>query len=259
MRRSAVWLESSLGRVTVGKFSLATDAITEIDTSNSGIASRMLSIEPVWSYIGLSGLPLIGGNLLNPMPFHDLRAEVIRYDSPAMACFTASASWGGGQTLPGDDLWDAALRYAGEFGGFRVAAGAGYRVEQYGNLLSLPEQRTVSGSASAMHMASGFFATVAAASQKDNPIFGDIRTWHTKAGWQKNVFSIGNTTIYGEYADHKLNKLPDMNVNSSFIGAGAVQAIDAAAMDLFFSVRQYKSDVFSGDASVILGGARIAF
>jgi len=41
----------------------------------------------------------------------------VRYDSPTIAGFTLSAAWGE------DDPWDAALRYAGEFGGLRVAAG----------------------------------------------------------------------------------------------------------------------------------------
>lgn len=257
LRRSAVYVESAtLGRVTVGKYDMATEGIVEIDISQSHLASRMLSIEPVWSYVGLGGLPIVGGNLLNPMPFHDLRAEVIRYDSPKIGGFEAAFSWGGGQTLTGDDVWDAAIRWSGEGAGVRVAAGAGYRVEKYSTLLALPEQKTISGSASAMHVASGIFITLAAADQKDNPIFGDIRTWHAKAGWQKKVFSAGATTVFGEYADHKLSTL---DVNSSFWGGGVVQAIDAAGMELYLSGRQYQSDVFSGDATVITAGGRIKF
>ena len=44
----------------------------------------------------------------------------VRYDSPVFAGFTVSASWGE------DDVWEVALRYSGEFGGFKVLAGAGY-------------------------------------------------------------------------------------------------------------------------------------
>ncbi len=44
----------------------------------------------------------------------------VRYDSPTIAGFTLSNSWGE------DEAYDAALRYAGEFGAIRVAAGVGY-------------------------------------------------------------------------------------------------------------------------------------
>ena len=49
------------------------------------------------------------------------RIEGIRWDSPSIAGFVAQAAWGE------DDVWSASLRYAGEFGGFRVAAGIGYQ------------------------------------------------------------------------------------------------------------------------------------
>ncbi len=43
--------------------------------------------------------------------------EGVKYNSPTLAGFTQSAAWGE------DDQYDAALRYAGEFGGIRVAGG----------------------------------------------------------------------------------------------------------------------------------------
>lgn len=268
LRRSAVYLDSAtLGKVTIGKYDMATDLIVDIDISNSGLASRALSVEPLWSYSGISGLPVVGGNLLNPMPFADLHSEVVRYDSPRiLGGIELSASWAGGATLTGEDAWDAALRWSGEFSGVRAAFGAGYRVEKFTSSLlsvSAPDQKTVSGSGSLMHMASGIFVTVAAADQKDNLIFGDIRTWHAKVGWQKNVMGPGATTLYAEYADHKIHGTSSgmigADIDSSFIGAGVVQAIDAAALDLFISGRQYESDVLHGNATTVLGGARIKF
>ena len=50
----------------------------------------------------------------------DMGQGAIRYVSPTIAGFTLRSSWGD------DDYWDTALRYAGEFGNIRVAAGAGY-------------------------------------------------------------------------------------------------------------------------------------
>lgn len=267
LRRSAVYLKTALGTVTLGKDSLATDAIVEIDVSNTRVASRMLSLEPLWSYTGLATLPIVGGNLLNPMPFHDLRANALRYDSPLFFGvgkddgLRFSASWAGA-TVVGDDVWDAAVRYSGEFSGVRVAAGAGYRTEKYSAILGVNDQKTLSGSGSVMHVVSGLFVTIAAADQKDNPLFGYIKTWQAKAGWEKNISGLGSTTFYGEYAEHKLSDVAGIsgfNIDSSFWGAGVVQAINAADMDLYLSARQYKSDIFSGDATVVMGGARLKF
>ena len=46
--------------------------------------------------------------------------NVIKYDTPVIAGFSASASWGE------DDFWDVAGRYAGEWFGFKIAAAIGY-------------------------------------------------------------------------------------------------------------------------------------
>ncbi len=46
--------------------------------------------------------------------------NVVRYDTPTFAGFSASASWGE------DDMWDVALRYAGTMGDFKLAAAAAY-------------------------------------------------------------------------------------------------------------------------------------
>ena len=45
---------------------------------------------------------------------------MVRYDLPALAGFSASASWGHKY------LWDAALTYKNNFGDFHVVARAGY-------------------------------------------------------------------------------------------------------------------------------------
>ncbi len=55
-----------------------------------------------------------------------LTQNVVRYDTPTFGGFSASASWGE------DDMWDVAVRYAGEWGGFKVAAAAAYNEVNYG-------------------------------------------------------------------------------------------------------------------------------
>jgi predicted porin len=251
LRHSYAWVETSFGKVSLGHTSSATDGIVEISVANTTVASLPLSIEPLWTYLGA---PTAGGISLNPAGFDGGRSSVIRYDTPTMGGFQGSVAFGGGQSASYDDVWDAALRYAGEFGGVRVAAGVGYRVDSLANI-SGPETKTMAGSASAMHMLSGIFATVSAAKQDDHVLFGDLQMWQVQAGVEKKLTEMGATTLFMEYAEHKLL---DADVKSTFWGVGAVQAIDAASTDLFISFRQY--DLGGAmDASVGMGGIRVKF
>jgi hypothetical protein len=110
---------------------------------------------------------LLGGATVNSSTLS--RANAISYTSPTFGGFSVSAAWGE------DDVWDAALRYAGEFSGFRVAAGVGYIANSSGLNEVTPDQddcalpaagKTATcrpnqwkGSASILHVATGFFAT----------------------------------------------------------------------------------------------------
>lgn len=251
IRHSAAWVEGALGRVTVGKTSTATDGIVEIDLANTNIASLPMSLEPLYTY---SGIPGLGLGIVNPIGFDGGRANIVRYDTPTLAGFTAAAAWGGGQSASGDDVWDVALRYAGEFSGFRLAGGVGYRLEKFATF-GASDMRTISGSVGLMHVVSGVFAQGYVGLQDSHPLWGDVQAWQVRAGWAKNVFGIGQTSIFGEYGDHKLK---DLSVDSTFIGGGIVQSIDAAAMDLFVSYRQY--DIGGAfDAAHAMAGARIKF
>ena len=48
------------------------------------------------------------------------RYNMVRYDTPEIAGFIATANWGA------DDAWEIGLRYKGEFGGFKMAAAVAY-------------------------------------------------------------------------------------------------------------------------------------
>jgi len=251
VRHSVVWMEAALGRVSVGRTSTATDGIVEIDLANTNLASLPMSLEPLWTY---SGIPGIGLGIVSPVGYDGSRANIVRYDTPNIAGFQASAAWGGGQSFTGDDVYDAALRYAGEFGGFRVAAGAGYRVEKLSSG-GADDLRTLAGSASLLHVVSGIFANAYLGTQDSHPLWGDTRMWQARAGWAKNFTGVGQTSIFGEYADHRLN---DLDVTSNFWGAGIVQSFDALSLDLFGSFRSY--DIGGAfDANVGMVGARVKF
>src|SRR5258706_8150428 len=123
VRHEAVYLDSkTFGRVWLGHTSSAMDGITEINLGATAATAFDRS-----AYLGnftANGTGLAWNQLANRAPqswnADDSRREIIRYISPTIAGFTASATWGG------DDYWDATLRYATEVAGFRFAAGAGY-------------------------------------------------------------------------------------------------------------------------------------
>lgn len=255
LRHSAVWVETTMGKLTLGQTSSATDGVVEIDLSNSNVASLPMSVEPLWTW---AGAPSIGGLSLNPTPFDGSRIQVVRYDTPTIGGFSAAAAWGGGTTATAQDVWDVALRYAGEFGGFRVAVGAGYRVEDFA-LMTGGESTAMLASGSAMHLLSGIFVTGAAGMINDHwGVDGlDLQMWHARAGVEKKFLEFGASTLFAEYASHKI-EFGSASIDSSFIGIGAVQAIDAAAADLYVSFRRYD---LGGelDANVFMGGMRVKF
>lgn len=229
VRHSTVFVRSeSLGTIWLGKTSTATDGIAEIDLTNANVASTRLSLEP------LSTSYLMGINL----PFDGNREEVLKYVSPSIAGFTASASWYSNR----NDAWDASLRYAGEFGGVvRLAAGIGYRSEDD---LASPgsKSKTWNGSVSAMHIQSGLFMNgsygdMAGATASTTLPIADIKAWHVQSGVERKIFDLGPTTLFGEYARLQ-SKSGDGSTD--MWGLGAVQEISPAAMHLYMNYRDYQ-------------------
>ena len=142
--------------------------------------------------------------------------------SPEFSGFVASASWGE------DDFWDVALNYAGEFSGFKVAAGIGYGDDHRQRLRRTPSApiterawsshdadcRQFGGSISVIHEKSGLFVNFGAGEKTDEiigqtAVFGgtgadDARQfWSTQAGIEKKFHDLGKTTVYGEYYDYE--------------------------------------------------------
>lgn len=248
-RLSYAYVGGPLGTVSVGLQSQATDGIVERSTANTDAVSRALSLRPITGPQILEVAEIFDGS----------RANLVRYDSPVFAGAMLSASWANG-SFDTDDVWDVAIKWQGEGAGFKATAGVGYRegiaVPSIGNIGSnaIGDHKALSGSASVMHVDSGLFLTAAAG--KVDVANVDLTAWHLQGGIERKWSSLGATTIYGEYADSDLEIL-----NLSYAGAGVVQHIDAAAMDLYLSARRYEVDLGGGegDATVIIGGARVQF
>lgn len=277
-RHANWWIEhKSLGRITVGHGSDATDGIAETDLSGSTAVSGSAvetwnegffltdkntgrHVFPGFTNQGLF-VEIFRGN------FDGGRGNLVRYDTPVFGGFVASASWGE------DDDWDVALRYASEFSGFQIAAGIGYhegKIADTENLdLVLAEGNGLrnhnewTGSASVLHVSSGLFVTVAGGSRdwpdtplNPIPLLGESYVYGKTGIFQKWI-ALGKTSLYGEYYhvwDVGLPSgtvIPDnlgnpfnvcdarCNEEASAWGVGVVQHIDAAAMEIYAAYRHY--------------------
>jgi predicted porin len=284
----------SLGRVTVGRINTATAGITGIDlggtaviaNANIGYWQRSFNLNLGGGLVGGTWDAALGGGTVNGSTLS--RANAISYTSPTFGGFSVSAAWGE------DDVWDAALRYAGVFGGFRVAAGVGFlhnstgvgEVTKDNPGVVGPQPDLWKGSASILHVASGLFLSGAFVNRDNDTGAPNTRMYYAQGGIAKNWTGLGNTVLYGEYSKvydgincgagactafgGNAGDVIDSS-EATVWGLGIVQHIDAAAMEVFLSYRRYSAEINSPvgnvlngtvsyeDFDVVMGGARIKF
>lgn len=274
-----------IGRVTLGQQSSATDGITTINLSRA-------KTDPVTWHNKSFGIRGADGDYTG-LTWGDVawglegdRGDFIRYDSPVIYGFVASAAWGE------NDSWDAALRYQKELDSVRIAAGAGYLwVGDEETVSFYPSQTKIaSGSISVMHLPTGLFGNFAAGQIEvaraalagaDNPDEGTM--WMAQAGIEKRVMPFGATTLYGEYGaygDILLGNTgfsgsggPSIAAESitgsdvSRWGVGAVQQVDAAALEIYALFNHFDAEIRtteSGTAATepwygVVVGSRLKF
>jgi len=228
------------GKLSLGRLSTTTAGISIIDLSNTGVIANSMPFLWGGGMITRNGLGAFGaitwGQLCGgPAPVAAptffgsagpystdcginalSRRDAVMYTTPTWQGFTFGASFGE------NDFWDASARYAGEWCGFRVAAGVGYR--RYDDrepdqiVLGPPsskfddtDRRHWLSSASIMHVATGLFLSGSWAQYEwhgsgQQEIFDqdplrnrpDTKLWWVDAGIQKNWTGWGATTFYGE-------------------------------------------------------------
>ena len=232
IRHSAWWIENKqLGRMWLGQTSTATDGIAEINLAN---VVAVGSDPSAWN----GGFFLRNNNnSLSARTWNNItpsfagawnagegdRNNVVRFVSPTMYGFTFSSAYGE------DDMWDTAVRYAGEFNGVRVAAGIGYKEQRdnvgkngadgaicadlapaaTGNTQSSVDCHALGMSGSVMHVPTGLYVSGSYGYIQDEnrkALFGQNvkdkdEHWYIQAGLERNWFGIGLTTIYGEYGN----------------------------------------------------------
>src|SRR5262249_20883602 len=119
----------------------------------------------------------------------------VRYDTPTFAGFSASASWGE------DDFWDVALRYAGEFSGFKLAAAAAYAESTDDDILLGDGGQHFQVGAYVQHVPTGLFVYGAFSDFENDDADFESDNWYVKAGIRQRWTPLGHTVLYGEYQD----------------------------------------------------------
>jgi porin-like protein len=284
---------AQIGRLTVGRINTASAGVVGLDLGGIGvIANANVGYWNAGFFLDGNATntgdatwgALLGGGTVNGAGLS--RANAIMYTSPTFGGFSVSGAWGE------DDFADVAVRYAGEFSGFRLAAAIAYArnvgglgdnkdigatvkvgnadVPNANNLTGGLDISQIKGSASLLHVATGLFVQGSYLTQ-DNDTRGvdDTVLWQIQGGIAKNYTGIGNTVFYGEYANVS-DAFGFTNSNVDIWGLGVVQHIDAAAMELFLSYRHYDGSAdaaltFGEDGPInaefdaVFGGARIRF
>lgn len=296
------WIESKqLGTLSFGLVSRASDTAPETDLSMTSVA-------------GYAGVQDIGGafrlrlstGALAPIKWGDLynhfngdTTNAVRYDSPELAGFVGSTSFGE------DDVWDIGLRYGGEDAGFHLDGAIAYTEVSdggnsvIGNALGL-DQSTLVGSVSVLHHATGLNLTFAAGKRTwDEAILDldgatrrpeDTCFVYTKLGWIARHSHLGPTAFYGEYGwFHDFVSATD---NPDFLaaldasgdatriagneaevwGAGVVQHIKSAEMQIYLGYRHHSAHFELGDSAggniaakgvdgfdTLIAGTKVAF
>ena len=181
----------------------------------------------------------------------------VRYDSPTFAGFSVSADWGE------DDAWDVAARYAGEMGGFKLAAAASYfEQNDTSNVTGGPARSYWQVGGYIQHVATGLFLH-AAYGQDDTDAVGVVTgdTWYAKAGLRQKWTPLGHTVLYGEYGNKNdmfsagaaaAGTTPSSGLGGTVgvtgsdmtqWGLGIVQEIDAAAMSIWLAYRNFDAEI----------------
>lgn len=323
LRHSMWWVRNNmLGTINVGHGSTATDNVilndvggimpgaANISTIGGGLLVRHAD-EPDHDDEALITTPYTTtlDDFAAGASVDTLRRDVIRYDTPRFDVLGGkldfSAAWGE------DDFYDVSAWYRINWNDWRFRSAIGYlhdKTTPVGRTTSNRDREEIKGSASLLHVPSGLFGTAAYMHRTFNgydpskqAVFGEntagkitppganrppIDYFYAAAGIRRGFSSIGETSVYGEFAQvtDAIAGLEEAGFPAgsgevdesrlTMFGAAICQDLDWAAMDLYAGFRIFQFDThgirtFSGnqrwiaeplsDISIAYTGARIKF
>lgn len=186
------------------------------------------------------------------------RTNSIRYDTPTIAGFVLSASWGE------DDFWDVALRHNGQIGDFKIASSIAYQWNDDNRFGTVTTTDFYQANFAFLHEPSGIFGSVHYG-YEDPSAAGVLDGDHLylKAGVRAGLNSLGKTVFYGEYGYNKdaFDSTKAVALGTEFgigtvtsttfdrYGLGIVQEIDEASMALWVKWKHYEAEIQGTTAS----------
>lgn len=233
-----------LGKVGVGLQSQASDnTAILVDGSGSLVPANYVALD-YNSFAARGSAGQSWGGVFGCSDCNGLPSENVRYDSPTFGGFSFSASWGQ------EEFWDVAVRYAGEFGGFKLAAAGAYSHTSDNSsiyILQADDSDFYQVGAYAQHVATGLFLYGAYNLQDADLAVGsnEQETWYIKGGIRQRWTPLGHTVLYGEYrngTNENDTAAGGFESEGDLWGIGVVQEVDAAAMSLWLSYRHLEGD-----------------
>ncbi|MFD2740448.1 porin [Sulfitobacter aestuarii] len=248
-----VYTTPSIGAISFGQGSTATDGITEQDFSGtdviaySGLSDLAESVAFNTEAGSATGVT-VGSAFSN---LDGARRFRLRYDSPDFNGFGFSVSGGEEVLRRGDDreFYDLGLRYGNDYGVNKVAAGLGYSWVSGGG-------EVLSGSLAMLHEPSGINAAFAVGEQQD----GDAAYAYVKLGLIRSFNSLGSTAFSVDY--YEGDDFALAGSDSSSVGLAVVQRIDRYNTEIYAAYRRYSYDapaLDTQDIDVAVLGARWKF
>jgi hypothetical protein len=207
--------------------------------------------------------------------------NAIKYTTPTYWGFNLSTSHGydtEGVANGGNDLWDVALRYGGDFNGYKVSATVAYYENHTTPVLSGGNANVhtgfdqVSGSIG-MSTPFGFNLFFSGSHRDwDRARAHDAHHWHIKPGYQHKFFECGLTNFavdYGRYENFVFDTTSDVRIKDKYKGRTwgvfLVQNFDRIATDVYLGYRNYELKIKGNpavkakDIDAVMFGMRIKF
>jgi predicted porin len=281
--RKSAWYVSSktLGKITVGEYDTATYHL--IDNLDSTLTRNVSDFEAAGVALGAfktrvngvltstTWINLMGG-FQNGTPGQSGLRNVARYDTPEIAGFTATASWGE------DDQWETSLKYKGDLGDFKLNAAVGYG-ESTDSSINKGQCAAGTGDcqwwgagALVSHTPTGLYVYGGYAETKIDLPAGTVAddtssVWYVQGGIERKWFDLGKTNVFAEYRQDDVGLTTKASSsNLSFWAAGVAQNIEAADMTFYALYRHADGDFTKGPAKsdldaldMLITGAKINY
>lgn len=271
-RKSAWFVKSkTLGKVSIGRFDTATfhlldnvdttltRNVSDFEAAGKAIGAFVIRRNGVLDAGGLKWTDFMSGFDQATAGQSGIR-NTVRYDTPELAGFVMSASWGE------DDEWSTALKYKGEAGDFALVGAVGYGEstddKTNGGLCKkgTGDCQWWGAGALVMHKPTGLYAYGGVGENqielKPGQVADDTSvTLYGQLGIERKWLELGKTNIFGEYREDQsgLTKGADRADINVWAG-GIAQNVEAADITFYALYRHFDGESTQAGVTTDLDG-----